>query len=289
MRYSIIISNPASRAFSPAKMDRAEHLLRQHGFRTVVRFTAHRGHATVLARNALREKPYCIIAAGGDGTINEVVNGMARSDIPLGILPLGTTNVLAREISIPLDTDSAASRLVSGTPREISLGRIITPSQDRYFCLMAGVGFDAKTVHDVNGTLKRFSGEAAYIWSGVSNLLSYAPQKISCTVDGKEYTGYSAIIGKARRYGGDYMATPDADICDPSLYLCLLTDKSRSALLRFALGIVRGTHLKDPHVVYVRAREIDVQGHAYIQLDGDLFGETPARIVTEPHALRLIQ
>jgi YegS/Rv2252/BmrU family lipid kinase len=218
-----------------------------------------------------------------------VVNGMAMSGIPLGILPLGTTNVLAREISIPLNIESAASRLISGTPREISLGRIITPSQDRYFCLMAGVGFDAKTVHDVNGTLKKFSGEVAYIWSGISNLLSYTPQEISCVADGKEYAGYSAIIGKARRYGGDYMVTPDADICDPSLYLCLLTDKSRSALLRFALGIVRRTHLRDPHVVYVQAAQIDIQGDAYIQLDGDFFGETPARITTEQNALRLIQ
>ncbi|HYQ48776.1 MAG TPA: diacylglycerol kinase family protein, partial [Thermodesulfovibrionales bacterium] len=201
MRSLIIISNPASRTFSPAKIKRAERLLQEHGFRTEVRFTEHRGHATVLARDALREEPYSIIAAGGDGTINEVVNGMAKSGIPLGILPMGTTNVLAREVSVPFDTDRAVGRLISGIPRDISLGRIITPSEDRYFCLMAGIGFDAKTVHDVSATGKRLSGETAYIWSGVRNLLSYAPQKISCTADGKEYTGYTAIVGKARRYG----------------------------------------------------------------------------------------
>lgn len=290
MRSSIvIISNPASRTFSPAKIGQAEQLLHQHGFLTEIQFTDHRDHARVLAREAVRKKPYCIIAAGGDGTINEVVNGMATSDVPLGILPLGTTNVFAREILLPLDIEGAVCRVISGTPREISLGRIITPEQNRYFCLMAGIGFDAKTVHDVSGTLKKLSGEGAYIWSGIKNMLFYSPEELSFSVDGKTISGYTAIVGKARRYGGDYLATPDADIGDPALRLCLLTDRSRYALLRFAYGILRGTHLRDPNVAYIRATDITVAGHAYIQLDGDYFGVTPCRIMTAPNVLRIIQ
>ncbi len=290
MSFSIvIISNPASRSFSPAKIGRAEQLLRQRGFRTEVWFTEHHDHARVLADNAIRKKPYCIIAAGGDGTINEVINGMAMSDTPLGILPLGTTNVFAREISLPLDIDGAVGRLAVGKVRDISLGKVITPMQERYFCLMAGIGFDAKTVHDVSGTLKKLSGEGAYIWSGIKNVLSYAPEELFFSADGKLYTGYTAIIGKARRYGGDFMATPDADIAEPTLRLCLLTERSRHALLSFAYGIFRGTHLRDANVVYVRASDIIAQGHAHIQLDGDYFGLTPCRLITVRNALRLMQ
>ena len=285
----IIIANPVSRTFSPAKIGRAELLLQQQGFRTEVRLTNHRDHARVLASDAARKKPYCIIAAGGDGTINEVINGMAMSESPLGILPLGTTNVFAREISLPLDIDGAVSRLAMGTMREISLGRIITSAQNRYFCLMAGIGFDAKTVHDVSGLLKKLSGEGAYIWSGIKNMLFYSPEELSFSADGKAYSGYTAIIGKARRYGGDYLATPDADIREPALRLCLLTDPSRYALLRFAYGILRGTHLRDPNVTYIRATDITIAGHAHIQLDGDYFGVTPCRIITAQDAIRIIQ
>ena len=288
MRSSIIIiANPASRTFSLSRIRQAEVFLQQ-GFGTELVLTHYKDHAQLLAREALEKNPYCIIAAGGDGTINEVINGMYGSDIPLGILPLGTTNVLARELSLPLDAAGAIKRVLSGTPQYISLGRISLSAGDRLFCLMAGIGFDAKAVFDVSRRLKRYSGEAAYIISGIRNLIRYRPEKLTITADGNTYDAYTAVIGKASRYGGDFRVTPDADIREASLYLCMLAGARRTDLLRFALGVVTGDHLKDPDVVHLKAYEIAISGHAHIQIDGDYIGETPARFSVERNALKIL-
>jgi len=288
----IIIANPASRTFSFKKVQQATEFLKLRGIEAKLLFTAYRDHACELAREALSEKPSVIVAAGGDGTINEVINGMYGSDIPLGILPLGTTNVLAKELSIPTSVSGALGKIVSGSPVTVSLGKIVAPSQEtwhsRYFCLMAGIGFDAKAVFDVKRSIKELSGEGAYILSGMRNLLNYGPEKLVFRVDGAEHHGYAAIIGKASRYGGNFKVTPDADIRDPFFYLCILTGSSRIDLLRFVMGILRKTHLSNPKVRYLRATEVSVRGAAHVQLDGDYFGTTPAMFTIEQNALRLM-
>ena len=288
----IIIANPASRTFSLQKVRQAANFLNLKGFQTKLLFTDHQDHACELAREALAEEPHVIVAAGGDGTINEVINGMAGSTIPLGILPLGTTNVLAKEASIPASVPEALEKLVSGTPTAVSLGKINAPLHEtwrsRYFCLMAGIGFDAKAVSDVKRSIKKLSGEGAYILSGMRNLITYRPEKLFFTVDGTVHAGYAAIIGKASRYGGDFKVTPDVHISDPFFCLCILTGNSRIDLLRFAMGVIRGTHLSNPQIRYLRATEISVQGSAHVQLDGDYFGMTPAAFTIEKNALRLI-
>jgi len=284
----IIIANPASRTFSLSRIREAEVFLQQQGFGTKLFLTQYKDHAQLLARQALEKNPYCITAAGGDGTINEIINGMVRSAVPLGILPLGTTNVLARELSLPLDAIGAMKRMINSAPQYISLGRISLSAGDRFFCLMAGIGFDARAVFDVSRRLKKYSGEAAYIISGIRNLIRYSPEKLIITADGTTHDAYTAIIGKASRYGGDFRVTPDADIREASLHLCMLAGARRTDLLRFAFGIVTGDHLKDPDVVHLKAYEIAISGHAHIQIDGDYIGETPARFSVERNALKIL-
>jgi YegS/Rv2252/BmrU family lipid kinase len=288
----VIISNPASRTFSFKKVQLASNYLKQNGFEPRLLYTAQKGHGSELARAALSEKPHLIVAAGGDGTINEVINGMVGSDIPLGILPMGTTNVLAKELGIPEAIEGACAKLLTGSPKTVSLGKIVSTSQQppasRYFCLMAGIGFDAGAVRGVSGKIKRLSGEGAYILSGIRHFFRYNPDELLFVIDGKEYTGYAAIIGKASRYGGRFRVNPDADIRDPYFYLCLLTGKNRRNLLRFAGGIIMGSHLKNPDVRYMKASHIEIRGATDIQLDGDYFGTTPATISIAPDALRLI-
>jgi diacylglycerol kinase family enzyme len=116
----IIIANPASRTFSLSRIREAEVFLQQQGFGTKLVLTQYKDHAQLLARQALEKNPYCITAAGGDGTINEIINGIANSAVPLGILPLGTANVLARELSLPLDAIGAMKRMINSTPQNIS-------------------------------------------------------------------------------------------------------------------------------------------------------------------------
>ena len=288
----IIISNPVSRTFSLKKVHLASDHLKQSGFETRLLFTERKGHGAELARSAMAENPRAIVAAGGDGTINEVINGMAGSDIPLGVLPLGTTNVLAKELQIPETVEGAVGRVVTGSLAAVSLGRIELssqkPSVSRYFCLMAGIGFDARAVHGVSQGIKRLSGEGAYILSGIRSFIRYRPEELIFTIDGKEFKGFAAIIGKASRYGGRYRVNPDADIRDPHFYLCILTGQSRADLLHFASGIIMGNHLKNPDVLYMKASHIEIQGSSDVQIDGDYFGITPATISVAPSALRLI-
>ncbi len=288
----VLINNPTARTSSLEKVGRATAYLQNKGFETKLIFTERKGHAEELAREAAGKKPRLIIAAGGDGTINEVLNGMVMSDTPLAILPLGTTNVLARELSLPDSVEEVMELAVTGQIRTACLGKIEASADHapvvRHFCLMAGVGFDAKAVHDVNSTLKKISGEGAYILSGISNLIHYYPSELIFSVDGKQYIGYAAIIGKASRYGGNFKITPDADILDPHFYICIFKGRNRTDLLRYAAGVVRGRHLKQTDVVYLKASQISITGNAHIQIDGDYLGTTPAIITIVKDALRIV-
>ena len=294
MRSSIIlISNPAARRAALKKFEFASVFLRERGFEAKILVTEKSGDATLLARDAVGKSPYAIMAAGGDGTINEVINGMAGSDVPLAILPLGTTNVLAKELGIPEDISRALETAVTQKPKTVSLGRIdLDPDtgsgQSRYFCLMAGIGFDAQSVHDINPALKKISGKAAYLWSGTQNLLHYAPNHLFYTIDGKEYGGVASITCKAGRYGGNFRIAPDADIAEPALYTFIFQGNRRRDLLRYVSGVVTGTLREDRDIVYLKSASIDVLGTAHIQIDGDYLGTTPARITVEKDALQII-
>jgi YegS/Rv2252/BmrU family lipid kinase len=288
----VFINNPTARTSSLEKVRQATAYLQKKGFETKLLFTERKGHAEELAREAAGKKPSLIIAAGGDGTINEVINGMVMSDTPLAILPLGTTNVLARELSIPDSVEGAMERAITGQVRTACLGRIEASSDHapvvRHFCLMAGFGFDAKAVYDVNSTLKKVSGEGAYILSGISNLIHYYPTELIFSIDGTQHIGYAAIIGKASRYGGNFKITPDADIFDPYFYLCIFKGRNRADLLRYAAGVIRGTHLKQKDVLYLKASQISIAGNAHIQIDGDYLGTTPATITIVKDALKIV-
>jgi YegS/Rv2252/BmrU family lipid kinase len=294
MRSSIIlIGNPAARGASLKKFESASFFLREKGFDTKLLLTEKSNDATRLAEEAVRARPYAIIAAGGDGTINEVINGMVKSDVPLAILPLGTTNVLAKELGISENINGAMETAVSRKPRTVSLGRIeLNPGTDsaysRYFCLMAGIGFDGKTVHDINNAVKKKSGKAAYILSGIKNLLHYSPNQLFYNIDGKEYAGFSSITGKAGKYGGNFKITPDADLSNQFLYTCIFQGNKRRDLLRYVFKVMTGSLLNVRDIVYLKSASVEVFGTAHIQIDGDYLGVTPAKITVEKDALKII-
>ena len=288
----VLISNPTAKRASDRKIAQASRYLMSKGYKVEVLFTEKKGNAESLAREAIRELPSLIIAAGGDGTFNEVINGIAGSEIPMAILPLGTTNVLAKEIGIPENVEGAMEIAVTGTTKTISLGKIaITrPSSlvSRYFVLMAGIGFDGETVFGINETFKKISGKGAYIFSGLKVLPVFNPHELTFDIDGKTYSGYSAIISKTAKYGGDFKITPDARLTDPTLYICLFKGKKRLDVLRYVFGIATGSHLRFKDIEYLKAKRIQIDGNAHIQIDGDYFGTTPAKIEVAPNTLRLI-
>ena len=288
----VLISNPTAKRASDRKIAQASRYLMSKGYKVEVLFTEQKGNAGSLAREAIGEIPSLIIAAGGDGTFNEVINGIAGSEIPMAILPLGTTNVLAKEIGIPENVEGAMEIAVTGTTKTISLGKIaITrPSSlvSRYFVLMAGIGFDGEAVFGINETFKKISGKGAYIHSGIKTLLRFNPDELIFDIDGKTYSGYSAIISKTAKYGGDFKITPDARLTDPTLYICLFKGKKRLDVLRYVFGIATGSHLRFKDVEYLKAKRIKIDGNAHIQIDGDYFGMTPAKIEVATNTLRLI-
>jgi diacylglycerol kinase (ATP) len=284
----ILISNPEAKRSSRRKITLASRLLRSRGYEAEIFFTTRRGDAENYAREAVKKSPSMIIAAGGDGTFNEVINGIAGTEIPMAILPLGTTNVLAKEIGIPENVESAIELALSISPNTVSLGRISGDSASRYFCLMAGIGFDGEAVFGINNTLKKISGKGSYIYSGIKTLFRFNPFELTFNIDGKTYSGYSAIIGKAAKYGGNFKVTPDAKLSEPTLHICLFKGRKRLDILRYVLGITTGRHLRFKDVEYLKAKRIQIDGKAHIQLDGDYLSMSPSTVEVIPDILKLI-
>lgn len=287
----VLISNPAAKGTTENKMKAACHILEAGGYEVDHISTGQRGDAEVFAREAVKKSPSMIIAAGGDGTINEAINGIAGSEIPLAFVPLGTVNVLAKELAVPENVEGAIKKALHGTPKIVSLGRIVIAhpsSAGRYFILMAGIGYDGETVFGINGTLKKYWGKGAYFYSGIKTLLGFKPSELAFDIDGKRFSGYSAIIGKAAKYGGNFKVTPDARIADPALYVCIFKGRTRPDILRYVAGIVTKRHTTFRDVEYLKAESIEVKGRAHIQIDGDYMGMTPARVEVKKNVLRLI-
>jgi YegS/Rv2252/BmrU family lipid kinase len=234
-----------------------------------------------------------LIIAGGDGTINEVINGIMSSEnngqrnIPLAIIPLGTANVLAKELGIPEDIHKAVNRALTGESHKISLGRI----NGRFFSLMAGIGFDGEAVLGVrNDIIKKISGKAAYVVSGMKVLGTYNPPLITIKTGEDELSGYTALVGNAHYYGGHFSVTPKSSVTEPILDICLFKGKTKTDMVRLIMGVIRKKHLDYDDVSYIKAREVEVTSDStvHIQVDGDYFGTLPVRIDVVKDALSFI-
>ena len=215
---------------------------------------------------------------------------MAGTSVPLGLIPLGTANCFALETGIPFEMEEAARCLLTGRSERIHLGQ----ADDRYFLLMAGIGFDADIVHRVEQrpTLKKRSCKLAYVAQGFIHVARHDPVRLQVILDGREdVDAYGIVIGNTRYFGGRFVITPQAGFDKPELDVCLFQGKSRRAMFRYAWGIVRGRHLEQPDVVYRKAREVDVrayEGQAHVQVDGDYWGGTPVHFRIVPDALTVM-
>ncbi len=249
--------------------------------------TGRRGDAERMAREAANAGCRIVIACGGDGTINEAINGLAGSATPLGIVAMGTANVLAYEAGLPMDTASALEAALTRTPRPIALGRITLQGASRYFALMAGAGYDAEVVHGVRGSYKRTLGKAAYIISGTAILALWHPQPMPITLDGVRRDCYSAIISNSRQYAGDFTLAPEADIASPSFIATLITGPARRDIARLTWGLVTGSRVRAEGLTQIRCHEVGIESDVRLQIDGDYLGRGPASITSIPAALML--
>ena len=253
--------------------------------------TQKKGDASIFAKD-IRDTDR-IIVAGGDGTINEVINGVRNSpnqhlkDVPVALIPIGTTNVLAKEVGIPEKIEEAADLALTGRAHKISLGRI----NGRYFTLMAGIGFDGETVLGVkNNLVKRISGKAVHILSGLKVLMKYNPPPITIKTGKGVLTGFTAVVCNARNYGGFFYITPEASLTEPVLDICVFKGSKRKDLLRFVTGVLTKTHLKSPDVLFDKFKEIEItsSGTVHVQIDGEYFGTLPVSIDVVKDAVSLV-
>lgn len=244
-------------------------------------------HATELASGASRDGADLVIVAGGDGTINEALAGLVGTGTPMAILPLGTANVLAHEVGIPVDVRRAMSIALEARPRPITLGRItLADGSTRHFCTMAGIGFDAAVVAGVNRALKKHTGKLAYIMSGLAELARWSPEALNVRMDsGEGFACYTLIVSNGRKYAGDFDICNDADIGSPELRLVPLRRPGRASLVSFALGVLGGSIARRESIA---ASRVEVSGNAHIQADGEYVGRCPAVIEAVPGAAMLV-
>jgi YegS/Rv2252/BmrU family lipid kinase len=281
-----LIANPIAGGDARQRIDRARRHLEQRGCAVDLTLTGARGDARTAA-SAARDGGFDrILAAGGDGTLNEVINGLAPSAVPLAFLPLGTTNVFALEAGIPFAVETACDIALDGEPRPVSLGR----ADGTRFLLMAGVGFDAEVVYRVSSRLKRWTGKLAYLASGLTTWVARPPAPIEIErEDGSVLRGYSAVIGNGRLYGGRFSLTPDASLEEAALDVCLFRKWGRWRLLRYVATVAAGGRLESPAVTMFKARRVTVRGaSAPVQIDGDYLGRLPMTFRAEAGELVLV-
>ena len=251
------------------------------------------GTAGAIARTHIEDGASLIVAAGGDGTINEVVEGMVHSHVPLAILPGGTANVLAMEMKLGGRLERVAERLEECRPERIPVGRLICDGGrvDRHFMLMAGIGLDAHIVYHVNPGIKARVGKLAY-WVAGWSLLGRRLGQFTVEAGGKRYQSSFALISKVRNYGGDFEIARSVTIVDDEFEVVLLEGRNTLRYVKYFAGMALNILAGMKGATVVRADRVTVSGPSdariYIQIDGEFAGRLPAEIRIVPDALTLL-
>lgn len=283
-----VIMNPAAGGYSERKAAEVAAALEGCGFAPEIFLTRQAADAPLFARRlcAERREPF-IIAGGGDGTVNGVLNGLAPGTATLAVLPLGTSNVLARELGIS-SIDDALGRIARRATRPLSVGLLETAGESRYFLLMAGVGFDGAVVEGVRLGEKRWLKQGAYLLSAARCLGNWERQPLEIIADGAVRECHSAVVCNASRYGGGFVLARGADIFAPGFRVVCVKSAVRRGYLRLALALLTGRDVASPVVEVFAARELAISGGRAIQADGDFIGRGPALIRTVERFVRLI-
>ena len=290
-----VIFNPTARG------EKAKRFRRQlDGIATEakLRLTAEVGEARRLATEAVGEGFDVIVAAGGDGTLNEVLNGIA--DAPegleracLGVLPLGTVNVFAREVAIPAKFDQAWAVIRRGRELRIDLPSVEYSddgrTQRRCFAQLAGAGLDARAIELVKWQVKKTVGPLAYVLAGLHAVLG-VPSKITAAGAGHSATGELAMIGNGRLYGGQFTLFPQADLRDGLLEVCVLPRANWLTLVRCTPGLLLCRTLPASVTQIFQAPSLTLTSPtgAPLQIDGELIGQVPAAFSIRRSCLRVI-
>lgn len=260
----------------------------EYGFNAEVYLTKSSEDATGIARSCIRMKREMVVVAGGDGTINAVINGLAQSKIALGIIPMGTVNLLATELGIPADIRAACQLLTEGAARLIDLGRI----NNRYFASLAGVGFDAFIKKETSPSLKHLLGGLAYVLYAAVSMIKYPFKSIHIHIDKEpyEHKGYLLIIGNGKYFGANMPIAPQAMMDDHKLDCVIYRKKGISGIIQYFWKIKTGSISQSPYTEYLKVERVDISAHGKhpVHGDGELIGTTPVTVEVVPSALKII-
>jgi diacylglycerol kinase (ATP) len=297
MRSKLIV-NPTSgpwdvRRELPAVLNHLE----DQGWRTTLHQTERPGEATDLARQAMEHGLDGVFVVGGDGTINEIINGLAESPVALGVLPAGTGNAWAKELGLPtrsprhmLPLLDSVRALVPGTTRRIDLGK----ANGRYFLQWVGTGLDAEVTYAMEPRTRRQRrlGALAYIVAGVATAVNMAGIRTRIWIDDERIYRRSIliVISNSQLYGGKVRIATDARLDDGLLDVNVFSGTGFGSAIRATLGVITGLHARDPRHSFYRANTIRVEADKpmAIHVDGEPLGATPLECIVVPRALSIM-
>ena len=270
-----VIHNPIAGARKTGLLWAVVDRLTAHGIRVELAQTNERGDATRFAREAAGRGVRVVVAAGGDGTAAEVASGISGTESRLGIIPLGTANVVATELGLPRAPDPIAAALASDRTRALWPGVARSDAGARMFVQMLGVGLDARVVHTMPRRLKTCFGRHAYLLHTLSEMVRYPYAPVRVRIDGREHEAGSVVVSKGRFYGGHYMLAPEADASRRGFSVALFRRRGPGAVLMYGAALMANALPRAPGFDVLRSEEVEILPSFPAQADGDPAGSSP--------------
>ncbi len=289
-RAVIVIHNPLAGQRGAGLLWRVLDILAGNGIRVEVVETVRPGHASALAAAASRDGARLVVAAGGDGTVAEVASGIAGGAAHLGVIPLGTANVLARELNLPMAPRAVAAALAFGRTRALWPGIARGAAGDRLFVQMLGVGFDAQVVHRLRLPLKRALGRSAYVAQTLREMIRYKYPPVSLRIDGQPAEAASVIVTKGSLYAGQYLLAPGAQPSEKGFSVALFERAGLWPALQYGAALPLNLLPSLPGFRLVRAARVEFPGAdgTPAQVDGDPAGAVPISVRDADAPLRIV-
>jgi diacylglycerol kinase (ATP) len=302
LRNALMIHNPNAGNGGKGRerqLDEARRIFSSSGIETQLTETRGPGDATEIAHRASAEGRQLVIACGGDGTLNEIVNGLATQQnghrVPLALLPGGTANILAKELGLPWDIPRAAERLVRGHVKEIALGLatpVEQPEKKRYFLSVAGAGPDGIMVYSLDLDLKAKIGILAYWWQGVRALLRYKFPRFRILTGDQQFDASLVVVGRTKNYGGPFKITTRADLYEDKFEVMAVTTQSGLRYLSYLPTLWLGGLRNARGVFFWMADKLVCEpldkNPLYVQIDGEPLARLPVEFKIVPRALKLL-
>ena len=281
---TLIILNPAADSERAQRKQARVQALAQD---CTVCATSYTGEAEAMARRGIAEGFKKIVAAGGDGTINEVVNGLAGTNTTLGLLPIGTMNVFATELGLPVHDLELCWDIVRGeSTRAVDLPK----ANQKFFVQLAGVGLDAQVVKETSSQLKRSFGPLSYVISAFQIAARKPPRLFIQSVDASIDEGSFVLVGNGRLYGGPFPFFKHASLDDGLLDVIVFKRLGYLEIIKYLQDVVFSSEIRVPEVEYFQTRRLRVESHepVPVELDGELIGNCPVEFSIQERSLRVL-